>query len=202
MISWREHSVALSILGAALAACIGFFLTYRVQYESRIREVENARTAAEAKLQQARSEHASALQHLAAYKKIQADLDTIYNERWSTPEVRLTKMIGEVKRLAIASQLVPQSYGYTHTEDKKDTKVASVETATVGITFTVQGKYEQVRRLINLLELSPQFVIIDGIGLNGSAPGDQSLSFSLRLKPLFRVTSDAAFPPRAANVPM
>jgi hypothetical protein len=64
----------------------------------------------------------------------------------------------------------------------------SIGTTTVEIAFTVQGTYEQVRRLINLLELSDQFVIIDGISLTstGTLPGDKTLTLNIRLKTLFR----------------
>jgi hypothetical protein len=205
MTSWREHTVALSILGVAMAACVVFFFTYRVQYEQRLNDLENARSSSEAKLQTARQEHAVAEQQLASFGRIQKDLDTIYNQRWSTPDERLTKLIGEVKRLAIASQLVPQSYAYTISEDKRDAKSTAVGTATVGISFTVQGRYDQVRRLINLLELSPQFVIIDSISLNGTSNGtdpNQNLSFSLQLKTLFRVTNDTDPSPSSGAVRM
>jgi hypothetical protein len=64
----------------------------------------------------------------------------------------------------------------------------SIGTTTVEIAFNVQGTYEQTRRLINLLELSDQFVIIDGISLAtvGSTTGDKTLSLNIRLKTLFR----------------
>ena len=74
----------------------------------------------------------------------------------------------------------------------------SIGTTTVEIAFTVQGTYEQSRRLINLLELSDQFVIIDGIGLasistTNAAPGaDKTLTLNIRLKTLFRDTRNNA----------
>jgi hypothetical protein len=64
----------------------------------------------------------------------------------------------------------------------------------VNITFTVQGNYQQIRRLINLLELSDQFIIIDGINLAGSGGSDSTLTMNLRLKTLFRE------PPRGGAV--
>jgi hypothetical protein len=122
---------------------------------------------------------------------VQSDLQQLYNERWSTAMQRLTALIDEVKRLAAASHLEPPSYTFTSGETKNSTIVSntkgSIGTTTVEIAFNVQGTYEQVRRLINLLELSDQFVIIDGISLATSgASTDKTLTLNIRLKTLFR----------------
>jgi len=197
---WREKRVLLIVLGLLLLANTLFFFTYRVQYVSRLQDLDARQEQAEAQLDQARNARITAEQQLAAYKKVQADLQVLYNERWSTPMQRLTALIDEVKRLAAASHLQPPSYSFTNGESKQvsiapSTK-GSIGTTTVGIAFTVQGTYEQVRRLINLLELSDQFVIIDGIslGANGTA-SDKILTLNIRLKTLFkdvRTTAPAA----------
>jgi len=182
---WREKRVLLIVLGLLLLANTLFFFTYRVQYVSRLQDLDARQEQAEAQLDQARNARITAEQQLAAYKKVQADLQVLYNERWSTPMQRLTALIDEVKRLAAASHLQPPSYSFTNGESPS-TK-GSIGTTTVGIAFTVQGTYEQVRRLINLLELSDQFVIIDGIslGANGTA-SDKILTLNIRLKTLFK----------------
>jgi hypothetical protein len=197
---WREKRVLLIVLGLLLLANTIFFFTYRVQYVSRLQDLDARQEQSEAQLDQARNARITAEQQLAAYKKVQADLQVLYNERWSTPMQRLTALIDEVKRLAAASHLQPPSYSFTNGESKQvstapSTK-GSIGTNTVGIAFTVQGTYEQVRRLINLLELSDQFVIIDAIslGANGTAT-DKILTLNIRLKTLFkdvRTTAPAA----------
>jgi hypothetical protein len=83
----------------------------------------------------------------------------------------------------------------------------------------VQGTYQQIRRLINLLELSDQFVIIDAVSLTGTneaatatvvTPGGPPppaagpapvastgpLTLTLRLKTIFR---NVAPPPGQTN---
>jgi hypothetical protein len=190
---WREKRVLLIVLGLLLLANTVFFFTYRVQYVSRLQDLDSRQEQAQAQLDQARNASITAEQQLAAYKKVQADLQVLYNERWSTPMQRLTALIDEVKRIAAASHLQPPSYAFTTTESKPligatgpSTK-GSIGTTTVGIAFTVQGTYEQVRRLINLLELSDQFVIIDGISLASDGSGsDKTLTLNIRLKTLFR----------------
>jgi hypothetical protein len=187
---WREKRVLLIVLSVLLLANTVFFFTYRVQYVSRLEDLDARQKQAQASLDQAHRARVTAEQQLAGYKKVQNDLQVLYNERWSTPLLRLTALIDEVKRLAAASHLQPPSYSFSSSETKAETKGA-IGTNTVGISFGVQGTYEQVRRLINLLELSDQFVIIDGISLasSGTTVGvapDKTLTLNIKLKTLFR----------------
>jgi len=201
---WREKRVLLIVLGLLLLANTIFFFTHRVQYVSRLEDLDARQEQVTAQLDQARHARVTSQQQLAAYKKVQADLQVLYNERWSTSMMRLTALIDEVRRLAAASHLEPPSYQFTSGESKSATAAntntkGSIGTTTVEIAFTVQGTYEQVRRLINLLELSDQFVIIDGISLNSSAAQgnvDKTLTLNIRLKTLFR---DARNAPAAAK---
>ena len=191
---WREKRVLLIILGLLLLANTVFFFTYRVQYVSRLQDFDARQEQAQGQLDQAHAARVAAEQQLAAYKKVETDLQVLYNERWSTPMQRLTALIDEVKRLAAASHLQPPSYAFTTTESKPiagttsgTPSKGSIGTTTVGIAFTVQGTYEQARRLINLLELSDQFVIIDGISLaSAGTETDKTLTLNIRLKTLFR----------------
>jgi hypothetical protein len=159
-----------------------------VQYESRLQDAAQRLHDAEDGLAKARGTRVTAEQQLASYFKVQHELDKLYNERWSTQNERLTALILEVKRLNAATKMEPVAYTFTEgggsaTENRN--RPGAVGTSTVAINFTVQGDYQQVRRLINLLELSEQFVIIDSIELAGSAL-DPKLTLNLRLKTLFR----------------
>jgi len=205
---WREKRIPLAILGVLLLANAVFFFTYRVQYENRLSALESDKHAAEQRLEQLRARRAQTERQIATYRKAQAEIATIYNERWSTLPERFTALVNEVKRLETASQLIGRSHGFAQSE--KDTKeAAGLGTNVVTISFSVQGTYAQVRRLINLLELSDQFVIIDAIGLSGntqsgivegepgaSAPAPAAanvppagpLTLTLRLKTIFRST--------------
>jgi Tfp pilus assembly protein PilO len=190
---WREKRILLIVLGVLLLANTIFFFTYRVQYVSRLEDLDAKQEQTKAHLNEVRHARVTAEQQLAAYKKVQTDLQMLYNDRWSTPMLRLTALIDEVKRLAAASHLEPPSYQFTSSETKNDLTKGSIGTTTVGIAFTVQGTYEQVRRLINLLELSDQFVIIDSISLGSSGvAAEKTLTLNIRLKTLFRDTRSTA----------
>lgn len=184
---WREKRVLLIILGLILIANTIFFFTYRVQYQSRLDELDTRMQQAQARLDSARKARAAAESTLQGFRSVEKDVALVYDEYWSTEGARLTDMIAEVKRLAVASSLVPASYSYDRIaavssgDDRRKSEVGAVE---VGVRFGVVGTYAQARRLINLLELSRQFVIIDQIAL-AEAEGEQ-LSLNLHLKTLFR----------------
>lgn len=180
---WREKRVLLIVLAVLLVANTIFFFTYRVQYQNRLQALDDRMSEVDSQLQRARNVRRSAEQQIAGYRKVQTDLQSLYNDRWSTKQQRLTALIVEVKRLTATSQLVPPSISFSGSQEIE--KGGAQGTSTVGITFTVQGTYQQIRRLINLLELSDQFVIIEGIGLAGSG-ANETLTLNLRLKTIFR----------------
>lgn len=197
---WRERRVLLIILALLLAANIFFFFTYRVQYQARLDALDQRLAESETALSKAKAQRTTAEGELASYRKIEKDVAHIYNDEWSTQDERLTAMIGEIKRLGTASGLVPRSYGFTRGEAQGEkgnqpTTVPgpgavraseSVGATEVGVAFSVDGSYAQVRRLINLLELSNQFMIVDQIGL--ASRSADTLSLRLHVKTLFRET--------------
>jgi Tfp pilus assembly protein PilO len=182
---WREKQLLLVVLGILLIANLIYFFTYRVQFEERLRDYDTRAEQSQLRLEQARATRQAAERDLASYRKVQTDIQDVYEHRWSTEAARLAPLIEEVKRLAVVSQLVPQSYSFAHV-------AGAPEASSVGITFAVQGTYQQVRRLINLLELSQQFVIVDQITLNGR--GGDVLTLNLHVKTLFRNMEPPAAP--------
>ena len=192
---WRERRVPLIVMGLLLLANIFFFFTYRVQYESRLRDSDARQDQAQARLADAQRARITAQQQLAAYDKVRSDLQMLYDEQWSTQAKRFTPLFEEVTKLATASHFDPRTYSFSHTEAQSNHGDPGSEgNITVGVAFSVQGSYEQVRQLINLLELSNQFVIIDAINLGGGND-PKTLNMSIHLKTLFH-DPDAATPQR------
>ncbi len=187
---WREKRNLLILLGLLLLGNVVFFLTYRVQYQSRLDEMDERLAQAEAQLDHTRQARADADAKLLAYKKVERDVATILDDTWSTRPRRLTRMIAEVKHLADASNAVPHTYSFGKTvvegESRPQNRGRKVDVGAeeVSVTFSVDASYEQARRLINLIELSQQFMIIERIGL--SSGGEDKLSLNLQLKTLFR----------------
>lgn len=185
---WREKRVLLIVLGLLLAANVVYFFTYRVRYQARVQDREEDLAQKQSELDQAHAARLRSERTYQSYKKIERDVQQVYDENWATQEERFTQLVAEVKRLTVASNMIPKSYGFAQLAAEKESgprrKHGDIGANEVGITFGVEGTYEQVRRLINLLELSRQFVIIDEIAL--AQREGQTLTLNLRLKTLFR----------------
>lgn len=194
---WREKRILLIVLGLLLLGNTMFFFTYRVRYQSRLDDLDKRLAAAEKSLATAREARLTSERRIQGYRKAEADIAQVFDEHWSTQSKRFTTLIGEVKRLSEASGLIPSSYSFDRGE-VKNAPAATGMTATtsrrlradlgameVGMSFNVKGgSYAQVRRLINLFELSHQFVIIDRISLSSS--DEAKLSLNIHVKTLFR----------------
>jgi hypothetical protein len=178
---WREKKWLLVGLGAFLLANLLYFVTYRIRYEQRVADLDQRLEEAQDQLQKRRNGRAAAEQELLAYQDAVKDIDVVYGDWWSTSERRLAPMIIEIRQLAARSQLTLRAINYDLTQQKNE-----LGANFFGISFAVQGTYSQIRRLINLIELSRQFVIIDEISLSGDPTGSNLLQMNLRLKTLFR----------------
>ena len=189
---WREKRLLLIVLGLLLVVNVIFFFTYRVQYETRLDDLDRRRDEAKTQLADATRERAAAEQQVAAYRKIEHDVQQVFVEHWATEAERLTRLITEVKRLAVAANLIPPSVSYARAEERRGSRQFGVGATQVTMSFSVAGTYQQIRHLINMLELSNHFVIIDRMDLS-SKDGDR-LSMNLQIKTLFRDTTSSAAP--------
>jgi Tfp pilus assembly protein PilO len=181
---WREKRILLIVLGVVLLANLLFFLTYRVRYQQRLEDLDGRKVQVQAQLDQAIAHRNSIQAQLGAYARVRREIQAVYDERWSTQKERLAAIIVETERLAAASELHPRSYSFAK-EAQKDKDAAQTATA-VHISFTVQGTYQQVRRLINLIELSDQFMIIDQLGLASAADENSGIiNLTIQIKTLF-----------------
>jgi Tfp pilus assembly protein PilO len=179
MIIWREKRVMLIVAGSLLLANLLFFFTYRVQYQQRVDDMRGRLEQARSQLDSAKEKRVDLEGQLVAHDKLVSTIDKVFEEGWSTPEERLTRVVVEVQSLGEKSGLVPRSFNFNRQEDR-----ARLGTTTMGITFNVEGTYAQTRQLINLIELSNEFLIIDSIALRNS--NENRLSLSVALKTLFR----------------
>ena len=182
---WKERRWLLISLGVVLLLNVAFFITYRVRYENRIESLNRDLENAQAQLAKAEERQHEAAGFLASRDETVRDLQLVYDEQWGTQPQRLAPMIIELQQLARRSGLQPATRNYTWVQvDERTSAVLGARPMVVS--FAVKGTYEEVRRLINLIELSPQFAIIDGISFNDSSGGNDDLTLNLQIRTLFK----------------
>ena len=93
--------------------------------------------------------------------------------------LRLTSLIAEVKKLARQAGLDAPSFSYAAV------RIEEFGLVKKSIVFRVEGNYPKLRELVNLLELSDQFLILEEIRLKESR--GSRLAIDLRIGTLFAV---------------
>lgn len=185
---WREKRWLLIALGVLLLANLIFFLTYRVRFEQRVSATNDRLDQVTRTLEEARADRAAAEADLKNYRQVMTASEEVYRDWWGTSDERLGAILIELRDLARKSELPPRSVSYGQAAVDRPTAEgqpsALTGTSALTISFGVSGSYQQVRRLINLIELSEQFIVIDEIGLNEVGSSGQ-LNLTLQLRTIF-----------------
>lgn len=121
-------------------------------------------------------------------------VEQLYSERLAPRSQRLTNVSAEVNDLARKAGLEPQAIS---SPEEVLEEYGLVERSFV---FTVDGTYEELRKFVNLLELSRSFLTLEGVMLSGGDDEGPELRMDLTLSTLFSQEPGAAPMPRPAAV--
>ncbi len=134
---------------------------------------------------------------LASSKRTDQEIRKLYAESFSTRRARLTNINTEVKTLARKAGLDPRSFSYPEEQIQQYGLIKR------SFIFSVEGSYINLRKFINLLELSDSFLTLESINLTPgtserqgrsragvpapapSSPENSELRISLTLSTLF-----------------
>ena len=159
---WRQRAWVWGSALAFLAVnCVGL-LVYRVGYSDRVKTLQLDQRDQAARLEGARAERLR-LEDLLRQARINRErVLQLYDDHFSTRRRHLTGITAEVKDLARRSGLVPRSLAYP------EEQIQQYELVKRSFIFTVDGTYADLRKFINLLELSDSFLTIEDAALNES----------------------------------
>ncbi len=163
--AWRARTrwwvPALIFLLANVLLLSGYRLVLAGQAQLRASRIERSqsetvrlnadRERLEMELEQARESHDA--------------IDNFYTDRLSSENIRLTRILAEVKELATRAGLQPNSINYGREEIEDHGLLRR------SIEFNVEGSYLEFRRFVNLLELSDSFLTLEQVGLRESNDG-------------------------------
>jgi hypothetical protein len=120
---------------------------------------------------------------LAAGRSGREELTLLYRHGFATQAERLTELITEVKTLAQRAGLAPKSISYPEEELEQYGLVR------MSLVFGVQGTYPQLRMLVNLIEQSDLFLVLERVGLSNA--NASLLTINLELSTFFVRDPDA-----------
>ena len=154
---------------------------YQLGYAGDVQSLERRYEERKSELSTAQAKRAQ-LERLIRQARLNSDhIVQLYDQRFSTRRRRLTEITAEVKGLAKKAGLEPRDIVYPEEE------IEDFGLVKRSFVFSVEGDYLELRRFINLLELSDSFLTLEDVNLTGDdKQGDQSeLQISLTLSTLF-----------------
>lgn len=162
-----------------MALAVAFLIAFFVKFAD---EAQVARTRLDRRTQELELVRSERLRAEAVLEQVQASeegLAEFYGRRLASESEALTRILAEIKDLCQRAGIPPTAFNY-----ERQT-IEGQDLARRTITFAVDGTYVQLRQLINLLELSDSFLILDQISLRGNDVEGSPLRISLRLSTLF-----------------
>jgi len=156
----------------------GAFTVYRLGYAGNVESLAQEIDTEKGELKKLEAERAELAQRIGRVAENRRQVEGLY-KRFATRRQRLTEVTAEVQSLARKAGLDPArsiSYPEQEIEDYGLVKRSFV--------FSVDGNYVDLRKFINLLELSDSFLTLEDASLSESSKGPE-LRINLTLSTLF-----------------
>lgn len=181
--AWRPWQRMATVWVPAVIVCLITIATYawqtsgsvgrEAQLRDDITSLENEVARLARILEEAESER-------DAVAELDLQFNYLYDEVFGGLEERLTNILRAVGTATREAGLLPGSFGYSASEDKR------LDQVRFSIQFKVEGEYPQIRQLLASLQTSPEFLIVEHIGFAGEEDAStRELQISLRLATVF-----------------
>jgi Tfp pilus assembly protein PilO len=149
----------------------------------RLRALEASR----AELAGRRDEALAAAERVKATEKrlrtVQKDLESFNKDVLGTRKERLAALIEDVYALTQKAGLVPGQIGYSLSETAGVDRLA--------LSFSVQGRYADVKRLLFSFENNPRFLLLESVGVATDDREPDVLRLNLVVAHYFRLETPA-----------
>ncbi len=180
--AWRR---SLTLWGLPFIFCLlnllvlGFYFSF---YAGEVERLEQDNEIAEADLAELsrRSEEIEA--KLVRIEAERRSIRALHRQHFQTEAERFTRAIQEVKVLARDAGLNPTSFSYPQRPLQEEGLIERQ------IQFSVDGTYRQIRTFINFLELTDQFLTLNGVSLSEGGP--DRLRIRLQVSTVFAADGD------------
>ena len=155
--AWRARAPLIAGLALVLVAGIAVLVTYHGFYDARVRALEATRAELAGKRDEAAAAAAKVKATEQRLRAVQRDLETFNRDVLGTRKERLAALIEDVYALTQKAGLVPGQISYAMDDN------AGVER--LALTFTVQGRYADVKKLLYSFENNPRFLLLENVGV-------------------------------------
>lgn len=187
---WRSRAALFGGLGMLLLANAAVLVVYHVFYDQRFRALSETKAALTVRRDEARAAANRAAETERKLVALRDSLEGFYAETLGARKERLAPMIEEVYALTQKAGFMPQTIAFA--EDP----VPGAER--FSLTFQIEGRYADVRRLLYVLETSPKFFVLERVRVSMNENAPDVLRVELAVSHYFRAEAGRA--PRAPKV--
>jgi Tfp pilus assembly protein PilO len=184
VIAEHRRAVYALVAGVVINLLVYAFFVYPLQ--SDVANVEQRTRAAEEALAAAQADYERANGTLTGKDRALKELDTFYSSvlaRDLTGARRLT--FARLAQLAAKSRLEFERRKYEPVVERGSNLTR------LKVTMDLAGSYADIRDFIHEIEASPEFVVIDDVGLTEGVQSGEALRLTLQLSTYFRTTETA-----------
>jgi Tfp pilus assembly protein PilO len=121
---------------------------------------------------------------------VQNALETFFSETLGVRRERLSPLIADIYATTRKAGMRPDSIGY-------ESRTVEGEDA-ISLQFSVQGRYEEIKRLLAEFELNPRLLVLEQVSLGSGDTDPDVLKVSLRVAHYFR--SEAVRTPKRVRM--
>ncbi len=155
------------------------YVVYRFGFADRVESLEARLGETQTQLDDLAAKRARVERLIQRSQRNELEIRRLYDERFSTRSQRLTRVTTEVRQLARNAGLNPLEFSYPQLPIEEYGLIKR------SFTFSVDGTYLELRKFINLLELSDSFLTLEEVTLDGQEEGSQELRIRLSISTLF-----------------
>ena len=188
--AWQERTKQWAPAFVFFAVNVVAFSFYLMTYAGESKGVERRLGRAQGELAGIEQRVGELENRLGQATETSQNVTDFYEVKLATEAERLTAIIAEVKRLAQLAGLEPRRISYPTEE------IAGFGLMRRSISFPVSGTYAQLRKMINLLELSDYFLTLRQVQLREADDRGVSLRIQLDISALFAMEPGPGGAPR------
>jgi Tfp pilus assembly protein PilO len=188
---WRARLPLFALLSVLLVLATAVLIGYHAFYDERFKALERTRAELETKRDETAEAAGRVVKTEARLRALERDLEGFNRDVLGGRKERLAAVIEDVYQLTQKAGTVPTQITYAFTEAGSATRL--------GLTFGIQGRYADVKKLLYSFESNPRFLLPENVALVTDEAQPDVLRLNLTVAHYFRPDGSPA-PRRTGRV--
>ncbi|MEM8934671.1 MAG: type 4a pilus biogenesis protein PilO [Acidobacteriota bacterium] len=189
--AWRVGAWVWAAPLTLVVVGILLILFFQTAFAGRVAQLETRYERRGAYLDDLQKERRQVEAFLESTEAQDEAIRVLYHDYFGGESEQFVPTLVEVRELARRAGLDPKSFTYPEDE------LEGTDLVRRRINFAIEGRYEDLRKYVNLLETTQRFVTLERVSLAGGDPRRARLAIQLSLSTIFARRLDAMDAPTA-----